>query len=891
MASRVLREVTKYKRSQLAHRRKTFEERKLALLAKSKHSNDPILTLIRGLKKLGLKSTTVAKQYGGSSLINTLLMHHQSEFDASIPAPLPTQWKADLETLLDIQSNRYEYADLFSRLVMEWIDNPNYANLLLHATLGGDNVALSDSESSSSKSFDLTQLGREDMYVQRKQWDSLVFAERKTDTAAIEKYLTALFIEPHKKMKVRDTPFETLRKSWESEMHVKRLSCDNAGVAQAIKAVLTADLLSGSKRDELIALQSAGVGVLGELAHVINMELASLGDWSWKPSPTPAHMRKQINGKYRVYMDPEIHQILLLQWIGTHFAVSTKRIFKSFLCSNAWRTFTSSPIKALDRDRAKFFFWRCESQIEYSLNHTRREQFKDDFFLTQLPETLEEGNRDYNPDDGKLDDDESDKKTPLEVKQTLLRLATTELMLQRKIYGSFTLCQTDFKWFGPSLPHNTIFTVLKFLGVEDSWIEFFEKFLSMSLFFPQDGPHAEARRRRCGVPISQALSTMFGETVLACLDFAVSKATFGRCQLYRLHDDVWFWGQKEDCEKAWDTIKQFTAVMGLTLNDDKTGSFHVSDRGEKPSMSLPKGPVRWGFLVLDPIEARWVVDMKNVDQHIAEMRIQFAKCRSIFSYVQAWNSYMGRFLGNNFAHPANCLGTEHLMAVLGTFKYIQKKVFMDEKNKDGCEDVTSYLKTIIQQRFGTKNIANAFLYWPVECGGLELRNPFIPLMSVLKSSIEKPYEVLQAAFEAEEDNYEVAKLVFEGHKSAGFISQVPEGCDLDKFPSLEEFTRYPEHTSRTLKEAYEKLLKSPSVVGLEETRAVEFALHFLPHEYCGSQKIKTAFDSMDVYWRWTVQLYAAEAMERFGALGLSETEMLPVELVNLLRSERVRWQG
>ncbi|KAI5210901.1 hypothetical protein AUEXF2481DRAFT_42742 [Aureobasidium subglaciale EXF-2481] len=884
MASRVLRDVTNYKRSQLADRRKTFEERKAALLVVAKASNDPISTLADGLKKLGLKSTTATTQYGGFSLSNLRSMLKQATFDASIPSALPSAWRADLERLLDIQSNKYEYTDLFSRLATEWVDKPNDANILLDTRFGGDSTA----DSSDTESFESVQVGRDEMYRQRQEWDSFVFTERQTDTDAIEAYLTNLFVEPQPKKKVRETAFESLHRQFR-DWTMEDRECSSQDVELAIKSVLKADLLSGRKRDELIALGDAGKGVLAEIADVINMEIANLGDWSWKPSPTPAQMRKQLNGKYRVYMDPEIHQALLLQYLGTHLAVHTKTVFKTFFRSRAWPKSAHTAMTSQDRARHEFYLGRKKLSFQDSLLFARREQFKDDFFLTQLPETVSEGNRDYNGSDDSHDED-SDKKSPLEIKQTLLRLGTTELMVQRKIYGSFTLCQTDFKWFGPSLPHSTIFAVLKFLGFEESHIEFFKKYLSMSLVFPQDGPNAEPRTRRCGVPISQTLSDMFGETVLACLDFAVSKATSGRCQLYRFHDDVWFWGQKADCEVAWEAIKKFTDVMGMALNEEKTGSVHVSDNGEKPSSTLPKGAVRWGFLVLDPVEGRWVVDMANVDLHIAEMRLQFAQCRSIFSYVQAWNSYMGRFLGNNFGQPANCLGLQHLDMIFSTFKYIQKKLFVDDDNVTGCEDVTSYLKSVIEERFGTQDIANVFLYWPVELGGLELRNPFIPLMTARENSVKEPKDLLEAAFERDEEAYDEAKRAFE-KGSSRTIADVPKGCDAETFFSFEDFVRFREETSAPLKTAYDDLLDGPGVSGLEYTRFVEYALKSLPLEYRHSKHIKPEFVAMDVYWRWTVQLYGAEAMERFGGLGLGEKEMLPVELVNLMRSERVRWQG
>ncbi|CAD0094180.1 unnamed protein product [Aureobasidium vineae] len=883
MASRVLRDVTNYKRSQLADRRKTFEERKTELLAQTQKSNDPILTLIEGLKKLGLKSTTAQTSNGGFSLSNTRQMLTQSTFDASIPSALPSAWQADLERLLAIQSNRFEYTDLFSRLATEWVDKPNDANLLLDTPFGGDSTA----DSSDAESFESVQVGREEMHRQRQEWDSFVFTERQTDTDAIESYLTNLFVEPQQKKKVRETDFEQLQKAF-NEWTVTA-TCSNDDVELAIKAVLKADLLAGRKRDELIALSNAGKGVLAEVADVINMEIANLDDWSWKPSPTPAQMRKQMNGKYRVYMDPEIHQALLVQYIGIRFAVSTKDTFKSFLRSKAWPKSAHSSMSS--KDHARFAYYLGERKVRLfgnSVLHTRREQFKDDFFLMQLPDKLEEGCRDYNASDAS-DEEDSGKKSPLEVKQTLLRLATTEMMVQRKIYGSFTLCQTDFKWFGPSLPHSTIFTVLDFLGVHDSYIGFFKQYLSMSLVFPQDGHSSEPRTRLCGVPISQTLSDVFGEIILACLDFAVSKATKGRCQLYRFHDDVWFWGQKGDCEVAWEAIKKFTDVMGLALNGEKTGSVHMSDKGGKASNTLPKGPVRWGFLVLDPSAGRWIVDMANVDEHIAEMRLQFAQCRSVFSYVQAWNSYMGRFLGNNFGHPANCLGIEHLDMVFATFKYIQKKLFVDDNNTTGCEDVTSYLKSIIEERFGTKDIANVFLYWPVELGGLELRNPFIPLMTAREDSQELPHDLLEIAWERDEEEYDTYKQAFK--TTVKHQVDPPPGCDAEKFFSFEDFVRFREETSQSLKIAYEDLLDSPTIKGLESTRFVEYALNTLPLEFRKSKRIKTTFSAMDVYWRWTVHLYAAEAIERFGGLGVGEKEMLPVELVNLLRSERVRWQG
>lgn len=122
--------------------------------------------------------------------------------------------------------------------------------------------------------------------------------------------------------------------------------------------------------------------------------------------------------------------------------------------------------------------------------------FADDFFITQLPNHLEGGPRDYAGDrtcdstysenldlDGSPEDSPlSNKKTPLEIKESMHRLATAELLLNKKIYGEFTIIQSDFKWFGPSLPHDSIFAVLKFLGVKEKWLGFFQNVPSGASF-------------------------------------------------------------------------------------------------------------------------------------------------------------------------------------------------------------------------------------------------------------------------------------------------------------------------------------------------------------------------------------------------------------------------
>ena len=201
----------------------------------------------------------------------------------------------------------------------------------------------------------------------------------------------------------------------------------------------------------------------------------------------------------------------------------------------------------------------------------------------------------------------------------MLHLVTTESLINTRLYGSFVILQSDFKLFGPSLPHSTIHAVLGFFGVPDKWLKFFKKFLDTPVKFVDDGPDAQTQIRRSGVPVQHVLSDASGEAVLFCLDFSFNQAM--NANLYRLHDDLWFWGQEEMAVIAWKTIELFTEVMGLPLDRGKTGSIKILGTIESSTVAeeLPEGSIHWGFLRLNT-SGVWAADDREIDDHIEELR-------------------------------------------------------------------------------------------------------------------------------------------------------------------------------------------------------------------------------------------------------------------------------
>lgn len=86
------------------------------------------------------------------------------------------EWQTAFEQALDVPSRKYEHASLFGRLVMEWLGSVGESTL------------------SSNSQDHFENVGRKEMYHQRREWESIVFAEGSTfDPAAIKTYLTGIF--------------------------------------------------------------------------------------------------------------------------------------------------------------------------------------------------------------------------------------------------------------------------------------------------------------------------------------------------------------------------------------------------------------------------------------------------------------------------------------------------------------------------------------------------------------------------------------------------------------------------------------------------------------------------------------------------------------------------
>ncbi|TVY84463.1 histone H3, partial [Lachnellula suecica] len=933
----------------LSRRRTIFEHQKSSILTAAQlqsNQKQRLAILVDGLKQCFAVKTAKRKRgepgpgriISGSTddpqlevmLKNFERFIEQARYDPSISPKLLGDWEQSLMKRLDVQSLKYQYAALYGQLVTEWLSAEKKS------------APVDISSDDPMEGFEEINSAKRDS--SREEWEKLVFEPLQTDEAAIGKYLWSLFSKGGTNRQAAKG-LEALRR--EVEAFESQLSSPNQFNEQVLRwtinGLLNANLLSDEKNAVLKDFLASSV-ILREVADVLNMRMASFQTWSWE-TEVPIEQRRHVNGTFHMYIDEELLQAIFLQFIGVKWSIFFKRAFTNFSnYEGAWASLRQ-PVSRLDKTRREYFLGSQSKNP--CVQGKRRGIYKSIFFMSQLPDSeyatakqvegeeeveihaapMQQAQRPAGrtkqtarkstggmaprmqlaskaarksapsthpihapawSDDEDDDMDEDDlPQSEMATKQFLLHLVSTEILINTKLNGDFTCARAEFDSWSPSLPHSTISAVLSFFGLSEKWLGFFRKFMEAPLKFVEDGASASTRVRKRGVPGAHSLSTICGEAVLFCLDYAVNQETDG-AQLYRMHDDFWVWSSSHQrVVKAWKAITTFSEVMGVTLNTAKTGTVRVQGNGkrlEPADPSLPVGDIRWGFLKLEPSTGRFVIDEEMVDNHIDELRTQLeGKKASVFSWIQAWNTYAGTFFKTNFGKPANCFGREHVDMMLSAMNRIQTRIFSDS-------NVVDFLKTTLEERFGISDIPDGYLYFPTGLGGLELQNPFIGLLQVRDAVFENPASVIDDFIEAEADAYRLAKIAFDNGKvDRRYVEDpdfVPE--DADTFMSPEEFGKFREEfeceDKGDLLSVFNELLEKPGPEFLDVSQN-DVILH---QTLSNSQ----SFGNIDAgYMRWVAQLYGPDMMDRFGGLKIVDAGLLPIGMVNLFRSGRVKWQG
>lgn len=924
--SKTLRTVTLIKIQELSKQRAQYESRKDAVLAAaaapSLTQQERIRILAKGVEELVYRDGDRKLRDAGRDKMEEIDKRlDRSVWDASVPAALLDSHEAFARSELDVKSRRLSAAELYSRLVMEWMDSD--------AAPPTEDLGLHDHAKAAAEAEERQKQHLENLCD---RFEKVVFTPLETDENAITSYLAELF---------SDDAAKAALESARHELRYHLLSFNSSPVfteevvRRCVKGLSREDCISEEKLALLRDFAENDGLILREIADVLNTRFLDLDNWNWDADVDegiPVFPRQQLNGKYRIWMDEDVLQAILIHYVGVRCCVALKDALEVIVKRDGdnmvWKWHTGPPMSKEAIARWEYYYTgeggRCPERTERStVDKTRRLNYIDHFFLAALPRKMAElgvGGFDYDDcdscddfdsynDDDDDDDDEDEvryqreeiaDKKPVDTRQFLLRILATETMLQRAIHGGTAVVQSDLKWFGAGLSHTTIFAVMRFFGFPEKLVGFFKKVLEapLNLETSSSGP----RTRRRGIPMARSPGRMMGEIVLFVMDFAVNHET--GLLLYRLHDDLWVTGSPEDTAKAWATMQRCAKVLGLEFNEHKTGSVYLVDdetgRDAAITAALPPGPVKVGHLVINPESGKWVIDQESVAEHVAQLRKQLAECHSVLDWIRTWNSCISRFFGNTFGEPAVCFGDEHVKSILETYQKMHRDIFapwygvQNATLTDTQHSAVYYIKKKIMERFGVDDPSDAFVAFPDELGGLGLVNPFFSFF-VDREYDWPPEEKIKRFFEKEQAKYQSAKKVFD-HKRPAYraqkelpwfkASEVLKPEEMNVFFDFEEWSAHREMTSQDLAVLYGELCdkgasskKRGQEPRLSRKLKASLDLDRLPHK-AGVTKGEMLL---------LIQMYCDEAHEKFGSLHLVDTRSLPLGVLTMMAEKSVRW--
>ncbi|KAJ8124298.1 hypothetical protein O1611_g9342 [Lasiodiplodia mahajangana] len=615
--SEALQEITNTKLEELSKKRAEFEATKANALSRLENELDPLTRLgllSQGVKDcFGIKTTKTGEMLSGPSKNPDLeleLKHldsfmAQSKYDPCITPQLMRNWEESLLGRLNMQSSKLEYASLYAQLVTEWLSTEK-------AGPGArDDVDMAEG---------YEDVGDAMKREARHGWEKVVFESASVDEKALKSYLLDLFglQDPNNPAKAK--ALKQLRDkltAFENSLAAPK-QFNASTLTWVINGLLASDLLTDERREVLKDFLNNPT-ILTEVADVLDMRLAALSSWSWGES-VALEQQRRINGVFNVLMHEDVLQAIFLHYIGTKWSVFLKSAFKQFRKFNgAWKS-SARFIPPRDLNRRSYFIGSDYMRRTSSVHGARDNIYRKHYFMANL---MSRDDQKQSSVDGEVEanystrqetmpqqaparllkmaprqampaapvrrmrsavsemyeeaddtDEERQDRNPMEDKQRLIRLLSTEIAINRELHGEVTAFHSVFESWYSLLPHETILTVMALLGTSETWIAFFAKFLGAPLKFLDDDPTTKPRIRRRGTPSSHTLSEVFSESILFCLDFAVNQATGGN-NIHRMHDDFWFWSSDQGVAKtAWDAVSEFANATRTYVDFGDGGQAH-----------------------------------------------------------------------------------------------------------------------------------------------------------------------------------------------------------------------------------------------------------------------------------------------------------------------------
>ncbi|XP_021956016.1 uncharacterized protein LOC110852291 isoform X2 [Folsomia candida] len=927
----ILQQVTQEKLEELKLQKNLMSSHFLPVLSKVGATSGGVKDRL-ALLYSAVKSSPVSDSMDAVLIENLKSVLTNSAEDPSISDQLITAWTTRVQGEVEFSLRKCEYSYLYGSLLSEWLEAEERRRKKGVAEPGEVSPAEATTPStpkaddSASRDKALSTL------------TSLLFtppSESTSFNAATFRAFLSQELFSFGENVAGETVLKQVIKDTETFFKPENYYISTFDVQSCIKGLCSEELLSSEKKAALKEL-SDNADALEEVASLLTTRLKNLDRWEWPSniSSEPTELRRGLAGEYKPFLNEDIITALFLQYVGVEWAAYFKRQFFAIYDSKGWMREDCKPT-SVEGYRGQFFRSAFLSALPNSVaeqeNKNKEEYARveamdmeyeaDDFELLSSagPSTANFafGGAAGGPSAPRamLMSKKMARRAPpppppppsdVDFKQQFLHLLTTEIKLNATLRPTTPLLvvQADLDSFSPSVIHDAALIALQFLGVSDDWIKFFGKFLTPEIHFGKDG--AGARKVVRGVPTAHALSNLFGETLLFLLDFLVNRKCDG-LRIYRISDELWFWHHSAPTiTSAWTTILTFGEMIGLKVNEARSGSVSVfsgeqfvekfgpieTSTTDTPTASLPKmvaGPaplpqksIHWGYLQLGS-NGVWHIDTAAVAKFLTEMKTLLDKADCVLEWINIFNKYFTFFI-RNFGKSAVASGKQHLDQIVTALNQIYAG--LGGSGRDPVSLLRS--KFAILGDFGGGELVDGWVYWPLERGGLGLVNPFIAVMALRETFAEAekgaPLD-LDFSRLPQEDRMKWEELKKQWEQNYGPVQ--PVGGQMfgvphrphppQKLPTWEEYVASRETDLAHWYYRYLHLLERPG----PKYPPVSDTYHTLGQEVRGDELERN-------YFMWLYSYYEPQLRGHFGSVTFINAKLLPMSMIATIQKSKVR---
>lgn len=854
----------------------------------------------------------------------------QAKDDRSISQAKLLKFEKQLLDKLAVHDHRADVSLLHIELLREAMN--------AHTSTGS--IAAKLEEAGLDDEFELVEGELEDVF---ERFEKNAFASSQVDVEGLEKYLSGMFQDDEGKIAL-----ESLREDIEmygNDVINGSEEVDEDTVVWCIKHLLENILLSDEKKKVLSGYLTSPAAIQ-ELTATLNMK--SIHHWNWRNAEKglPVTARQNAESKYCITIEEDIMDMLFLHTLAIGWSTKLKEYFTDMTSkSNIWSRNNFPSVDELEKREYYLLsprmtakktppqatictmchgppapippapiinppiinvgppppivcppppppVWNMKPKkkkrrslpigpsLGANLNEERYRDYQRVFLLSRLPKR-----------EGCVPVITSANET----QANLIKYLATESRVRAALDGEVHSLTANIKSFASSLPHETILTLLKFIGVPEIFIEVFTRFLKAPLNMGPlvRGTSDQVLTRSRGVPIAHGMELFFSELVLFFLDFAVHRKTGG--YLYRLRDKCYFVGNAEQCRETREQILNFGNLMDLRVA--VTDSLGVE----------PIGFINFG--VSGKGSMSFSIDDGKVEAYARRVKKQLAACTTVIDWIRTWNKTVGVYASHLFGPLANVFGKPHVEAVKQAYNRIHAIIF---EKSNLTDHIKQLLATHLKQPLRDPPFAlDALIFLPTAYGGLGVKNPYIAL-NLASDVQEEPESEMEAYLEAEKNFYNRAAAIFASQSqemleekltsifgnSQDRITSVFGDVGHNTFMTMEAFTRNRESIPYPMLQMVQYPAPIPPWTPIPALINPYNALLEEPINHVdGSEKVidnvrdlsgrngMRKFFNLSGEDRWVLQMYSEECFETYGGLEIWHAEGVPLELLRLVRGE------